>query len=354
MIIHNLDFLPKYNFEDIIGDHPLIIEAKHIAKKLAASDFPVLIEGETGAGKELFAHAMHYSSQRSNGPFLPVNCCAMSESMLEKELFGFEGEAGLFEAADGGTIFLDEIGDINEQLQARFNRLLQEKMFRRIGGSECIPLNVRIISATNSNLLEKVQNGAFRADLFYRLNVLSIQIPLLKERKSDIPLLTSYFIKQSGKKIRIDQAVIDFLMEYDWHGNVRELKNTIDYMLTVCDGRSIQIHDIPKQSVLSKNKPKKEPEKTDLQLTLMDKREYLFILNTIKDFNDQGEPASRRMIADLSKTAEQTLTTQQVRHRLDFLEKHRYITKGRGRAGTKITLEGTDFLNSLNENLVKD
>ncbi|MRX70900.1 AAA domain-containing protein [Bacillus lacus] len=348
----------KYTFEHIKGRHPLIQDVVKIAKKLAMSELPVLIQGATGTGKELFAHSIHTYSSRKNGPFLAVNCSALPETLLESELFGYEegtftgaqkgGRKGLFELANGGTIFLDEIGDISQSLQARLLRVLQEKEIRRTGGHKLIPIDTRVISATNNNLLEKVSHQEFRADLYYRLNVLSLQIPELKDRKSDIPLLIQHFIELSGRMVRVDPAAEKALLQYDWPGNIRELKNSIDYMLAVCDGRTIQLHDIPNRH-LEKPAKKKTSKTNDIQLTVMDKEQYLFILQSINKANEEGEPASRRMIAEMSKTTRIPLTAQQVRHRLDFLEKSHYVTKGRGRAGTKITVEGLDFLNSLTD-----
>ncbi|MFC0274354.1 sigma-54 interaction domain-containing protein [Metabacillus herbersteinensis] len=354
-------FVAKYDFNDIVGEDSTITEAILVAKKLSRSHLPVLIEGATGTGKELFAHSIHQHSERKNAPFVAVNCSALSDSLLESELFGYEegtftdaqkgGKKGLFELADGGTIFLDEIGDLHPTLQSKLLRVLQENEIRRIGGSKIISINVRVISATNQILENQLAEGTFRPDLFYRLNVLSLRLSELQNRKSDIPLLITHFIKESGKLFRVDGAVVDALTDYDWPGNIRELKNTLDYMITVCDGRSLQLHDIPKDRIQKVKVKKKQTNSEPIQLTLMDKQEYMFILGEIKQSNEKGEPASRRMIADNSKVLPIPLTTQQVRHRLDFLEKHLYITKGRGRAGTKITLEGIDFLISLKENL---
>ncbi|WP_338776648.1 sigma 54-interacting transcriptional regulator [Metabacillus sp. FJAT-52054] len=352
-------FTAKYTFDQIIGSHLSMLDTIGTAKKLALSELPVLIEGETGTGKELFAQAIHNGSGRRSGPFVAVNCSALSASLFESELFGYEagaftgaqkgGKKGLFEQANGGTLFLDEIGDISGDLQASLLRVLQEKEIRRVSGTQNIAVDVRIVAATNMNLREKMADGDFRADLFYRLNVFSIQIPPLRERKSDIPILAEEFLKRNRAVTRMDSKVMDMLMKEEWEGNVRELKNSIDYMLAVSDGKTIQLHDLPGKTV--KKQKKKEKEAAPLQLTLMDKQEFVFILETIRISNENGEPASRRIISEISKAGSHPLTAQQVRHRLDFLEKHSYVTKGRGRAGTKITLEGMDFLHSLKSHL---
>ncbi|MGD6815858.1 sigma 54-interacting transcriptional regulator [Metabacillus sp. 84] len=353
-------FSAKYTFDQMIGDHPAFKEIIAVAKKLALSDLPVLIEGETGTGKEMFAQAIHNGSKRRSGPFVAVNCSALPPALLESELFGYEagaftgankgGKKGLFEQAEGGTLFLDEIGDVSSEGQASLLRVLQEKEIRRISGTKNIPIDVRIVAATNMNLMDKMDSGHFRTDLYYRLNVLSIQIPPLRDRRSDIPILAESFLNKSGKVSRMHPAVMEKLLKEPWEGNIRELKNTIDYMLAVSDGKTIQVHDIP--GTPGKKTKKKEKDSPPLPLTLMDKQEFAFILETIRISNENGEPASRRIISEISKTSPHPLTAQQVRHRLDYLEKHGYVTKGRGRAGTKITLEGLDFLHSLQTHLV--
>ncbi len=232
----------KYTFDDIIGQsEPIqaaVVQARH------ASDTPatVLLRGESGTGKELFAHAIHNVSGRSKGPFVRVNCAAIVETLLESELFGYDegaftgavrgGKKGYFEDANGGTIFLDEIGDLNLALQAKLLRVLQEKEIIRVGGTRSIPVNVRIIAATNANLEQRISEGTFREDLYYRLNVAPIFVPPLRVRKDDIPLLATYLCKKlqieyKRKVIKISPAVFRLLMNYDWPGNVRELENVL-------------------------------------------------------------------------------------------------------------------------------
>ena len=347
----------RHSFSHIIGKHPILEETKIIAQKLAKSNLPILIEGETGTGKELFAQSIHNASTQAPGPFRTVNCSSISENQFESDaLFGIEvflpsADANnsesqvLIKRENGGTIFLDEIGDLNLRSQALLLHLLQEIATAKI------PIEIRVIAATNKDILMMIDEGSFREDLYYRLNVLSLRLPSLQDISSDIPGLIAHFISKSGKTIKVDKAVVAKLSKYLWYGNVRELKNTIEYMLTVCDGHSIQLHDIPpdrfkKQSQKKTKTPVDRKEKQE-GLSIMEKNEHYFILETIMECNENGEPASRRIIADKSKTGTHPLTTQQIRHRLDFLEKHGYITKGRGRAGTKITSEGLDFFQSL-------
>ena len=227
--------------------------------QVARSSTTVLIEGETGTGKELVARAIHYSSDRADKPFIAVHCGALPESMIESELFGHERGAftgavnerrGRFELANGGTLFLDEIGDISPTVQIKLLRVLQEQEFERVGGTETIRVNVRIIAATNKNLRELVKAGTFREDLYYRLNVFPIYVPPLRKRKSDIVLLADYFLekysKQFGKPIRrLSSAAIDMLLAYHWPGNVRELENCIERAVLVAEGPVIHPHHMP-------------------------------------------------------------------------------------------------------------
>lgn len=232
----------KYTFDDIIGSSEQIKAA--IAQAKHASDTPatVLLRGESGTGKELFAHAIHNVSSRSRWPFVRVNCMAIVQSLLESELFGYEegaftgavrgGKKGYFEEADGGTIFLDEIGDMDLALQAKLLRVLQEKEIIRVGGTNPIAINVRVIAATNANLEQKIKEGTFREDLYYRLNVVPVFIPPLRGRKKDIPILAAYLCEKIAQEYKrkvpeLSPAVIDMFVTYDWPGNIRELENVV-------------------------------------------------------------------------------------------------------------------------------
>ncbi|GGK35074.1 hypothetical protein GCM10010965_30060 [Caldalkalibacillus thermarum] len=231
----------RYSVAHIVGNSARIQETLRILQKIAKTDQTVLILGENGTGKELFAHSIHDLSPRRNGPFLPVNFAGLPESLAESELFGYEegaftgakkgGKPGLFELAHNGTIFLDEIGDASPALQALLLRVLQEKQVMRIGGRRMIPINVRVIAATNKDLKKMVEEGKFRQDLFYRLFVLPLRVPPLRERKEDIPLLVDHFLKEfCTAKVYIADEVMENLVAYHWPGNIRELISVIQYM----------------------------------------------------------------------------------------------------------------------------
>ena len=249
----------KYDFAHIIGNSSAMKRVYDQVTQVARSNTTVLLRGESGTGKELIANAIHYNSLRSKKPFVRVNCAALPETLIESELFGYEKGAftgadkrkkGRFELADGGTLFLDEIGDLTAQTQIRLLRVLQEREFERVGGTETIKANVRIITATHKNLEEAIIEGKFREDLFYRLNVFTIFLPPLRERKSDILLLAESFVekyeREHGKHIkRISTPAIDMLSSYHYPGNVRELENTIERAVLVCDGNVIHGHHLP-------------------------------------------------------------------------------------------------------------
>jgi len=243
----------------LIGQSPQIREVLVRVEQMAPVSSTVLIEGESGTGKELVARGLHRLSGRSGGPFIAVNVGALPESLLESELFGHEKGAftgaaerrlGRFELADGGTLFLDEIGEIPESTQVKLLRVLEEREVTRVGGSQPIPINVRVVAATNRPLRDHVEEGSFRADLYYRLNVLSIYLPPLRERKPDLLLLADHFLDKAslahGKHIkRISTPAIDMLMSYHWPGNVRELENTLERSVLMCDGQVIHGHHLP-------------------------------------------------------------------------------------------------------------
>jgi len=251
----------KYRFENIIGDHEKMHKIFEIIEKVSDSDSTILILGESGTGKELIAKAIHYNSYRREGPFVPVNCAAIPSELLESELFGHEKGAftnairtriGRFELANGGTIFLDEIGDMNPVLQSKLLRVLQERQFERIGGIKIIKTDIRVIAATHQDLKAAVEQKLFREDLYYRLNVIPISIPPLRERKSDIPLLAHYFLenfnKRKKKKIKgINNEAIELLMQYEWPGNVRELENIIERVVILLDSDIITAQDLPEK-----------------------------------------------------------------------------------------------------------
>ncbi|MGQ9646112.1 MAG: sigma-54-dependent transcriptional regulator [Thermodesulfobacteriota bacterium] len=251
----------KYRFENIIGDSEKMEKVFETVEKVADSDSTVLILGESGTGKELIAKAIHYNSYRREGPFVPVNCAAIPSELLESELFGHEKGAftnairtriGRFELANGGTLLLDEIGDMSPHLQSKLLRVLQERQFERIGGVRPIKTDIRVIAATHHDLKKAIQQKKFREDLYYRLNVIPIEIPPLRERKTDIPLLVQHFLtdfsKRKKKKINgITDEALRRLMDYDWPGNVRELENIIERVVILSNHEVITLQDLPEK-----------------------------------------------------------------------------------------------------------
>ncbi len=249
----------NYGFENIIGASDNLKSIFELVKRVADTDSTVLILGDSGTGKELVARAIHYNSARSSRPIVPVNCAAIPEDLLESELFGhvkgaFTGavatRVGRFEMADGGTLFLDEIGDMSLKLQVKLLRVLQEKRFDPVGSNRSMEVDVRIIAATNKNLEKAVKEKAFREDLFYRLNVIPIKIPSLKERPGDIPLLVKHFLDKFSKEHQaappeLNAECMDLLINYSWPGNVRELENAIERLVILNPGQKISVEDLP-------------------------------------------------------------------------------------------------------------
>ena len=249
----------EFSFHNIIGNSHEMREVYEKVTQVARADTTVLIRGESGTGKELIAQAIHYNSLRAGKPFIRVNCAAIPETLIETEFFGHEKGAftdarsqrkGRFELADGGTIFLDEIGDLSSMTQVKLLRVLQEQEFERVGGVESVHVDVRVIAATNANLEMKMKKGAFREDLYYRLNVFSILLPPLRERHTDILLLADHFMIKYGRKHskpikRISTPAIDMLRQYHWPGNVRELENCIERAVLVCDDQVIHSYHLP-------------------------------------------------------------------------------------------------------------
>lgn len=261
----------KYRFENIIGDSEKMQKIFEVIEKVADSDSTILILGESGTGKELIAKAIHYNSYRRESPFIPVNCAAIPSELLESELFGHEKGAftnairtriGRFELANGGTIFLDEIGDMSPVLQSKLLRVLQDRQFERIGGIKTIKTDIRVIAATHQDLKLAVEQKRFREDLYYRLNVIPIHLPPLRERKTDIPLLAHHFLdhfnRTKKKKIKgFTKEAMEKLIQYNWPGNVRELENTIERVVILLDGDFINPQDLPEkfQSLTRNNLP---------------------------------------------------------------------------------------------------
>ncbi|MDD2520694.1 MAG: sigma-54 dependent transcriptional regulator [Kiritimatiellae bacterium] len=249
----------KYGFENIVGESPAMQEVFHTIRQVAPTRTTVLIQGESGTGKELVARALHQCSPRAQGPFVPVHCASLAPTLLESELFGHEKGAftgaverrrGRFELADGGTLFLDEISEIDASLQVKILRVLEERRFERVGGSQPVDVDVRLVAATNRDLKKMVEEGRFREDLFYRLYVVNLALPPLRERDGDIVLLAQHYLKalsaEHGKPLNgITPEAMDALLAHDWPGNVRELRNVIERMVVLGNGGKLTVRDLP-------------------------------------------------------------------------------------------------------------
>jgi PAS domain S-box-containing protein len=257
-----------YKYENIVGRNKEINQIINVLESVSQTESSVLITGESGTGKELAARAIHINSARKSGPFIAINCSAFVESLIESELFGHEKGAftgaiktkiGKFELAKGGTLFLDEIGDLSLVVQTKFLRVLESREFERVGGNKTIKVEARIIAATNKNLAAEIETGKFREDLFYRINVINIHLPPLRDRMDDLPLIVNHFIelfnKKFNKEIRqFSSQAFDILMDYKWPGNIRELENVIEHCFVLCNEKTIQIECLPKR--LRENKKK--------------------------------------------------------------------------------------------------
>jgi len=260
---HQVDYLrhaqqENYDFDRIVGASGALQQVLGIVTKVARSNSTVMIKGETGTGKELIAGAIHHNSLRATKAFVKVNCAALQENLLESELFGHEKGAftsadkqriGRFEQADGGTLFLDEVGDMSPSTQAKILRVLQEHEFERLGGTRTLRVDVRIITASNRNLATMVKEGRFREDLFYRLNVVSVEMPPLRDRKDDIPALAEFFIKRYSNELKkrvdsIDPDALKVMMRHHWPGNIRELENVIERSVLLTDGNTVTLNDL--------------------------------------------------------------------------------------------------------------
>ncbi len=289
----------KAKFDKLLGQSSKMQEVFELIKRVAPIESTVLITGETGTGKELVARAIHSHSKRKDGPFVAINCGAIPEQLMESEIFGHEKGAftdakeqrkGKLELACGGTIFLDEVGELTLKMQVNLLRVLEEKSFYRVGGSKPISLDARVLAATNRDLKKGIEQGWFREDLYYRLNVFSISLPPLRERKEDIPLLAKHFLmefsKETNKHVeKISRQAMDLMMLYDWPGNVRELKNAIERAVVICQGKVIQPEDLPISTRMVDRKNQDEKlslEGETLPLRELEKKYILNILDKTK------------------------------------------------------------------------
>jgi DNA-binding NtrC family response regulator len=285
------NILSKYNFENIIGKSPLILEAINVAKKVASSSTPVLLIGETGTGKEVFAQSVHYESVRRNEPFVAINCSSFAKDLLESEMFGYKAGAftgavknkkGLFEEADRGTLFFDEIGDMDISLQAKLLRVLENNTFIKPGDTKETSVDVRIIAATNKDLKKLIVEGKFRDDLFFRISVIQIILPPLRQRTEDIPILAEIFIRDFCNKLKkgifqIDQSFYNRLVKYNFPGNTRELKNIIERIILLNDKEMITEDDLPKEFFDVSNAPEVTK---GMNLQELEKRHILTVLQS--------------------------------------------------------------------------
>lgn len=301
--------LSYFQFSDIIGQSTAIKDTIKIAKKYAHTDSSVLIIGETGSGKELFAQSIHNESMRKNAPFIAINCAALPETLLESELFGYvegaftganrKGRIGLFEAAHGGTIFLDEISELSYSSQGRLLRVLQEKYITRLGSQKIRQIDVRVIVATNKNLRDLVRKGDFRQDLYYRLNVLNLKIPPLRHRKKDAPILLEFFLNNMNTNVILDQDAYEFINDYEWYGNVREVRNLAERIDAVGSGPVVSKEDIIKLLDLENSSEQKNSYyESSGQPTLLTQQEK--IANALKEAEGNRGKAAELLNIDRS------------------------------------------------------
>ena len=320
----------------IIGHSKPMQEVFSMIDKIASSTVTALLLGESGTGKELVAKAIHEGGRRKDNPFIKVNCAALPETLLESELFGHERGAftgahasrpGRFELADEGTIFLDEIGEMPLSLQAKMLRVLQEKQFERVGGTKTFTVDVRIVAATNISLEQAVANGEFRADLYYRLNVVPIVLPPLRDRTEDIPLLFSHFLSQSnernGRTMKISSELLDFLIGYSWPGNVREMQNLVERMVILTEGDRLGLGDLPPS--LFRVEPLR-PEKVEEVVGKEEKRQPPFTRKSLQDMERiEIEAALRRNgWVQVRAARELGLTERQIGYRIKKYGLNRY------------------------------
>ncbi|WKA55432.1 sigma-54 interaction domain-containing protein [Planococcus shixiaomingii] len=357
--MQKIGFSSRYTSKDILGSSKKIKETMQIVQKIAKTDHTVLILGENGTGKELFAHSIHDLSARGDGPLIPVNFAGLPQSLAESELFGYEegtftgakkgGKQGLFEIANNGTIFLDEIGDAPLHIQTLLLRVLQEKQVMRVGGRSLIPVNVRVIAATNKDLKQLVKEGKFREDLYYRLFVLPIRIPALRERKEDLVDLLHYFIgNYSTANPYISPAVIKELLNYEWPGNVRELIGVAQYMTAVMENNEITLNDLPEQ--FKEKLGQKEQKEEDMVALLQregDLLEFYAILSSLSKAKERMINMGRGKVVETVMAEGYPLTEQKVRKRMAVLRDHGLIYSGVKGKGSKISDSGESLLKMI-------
>ncbi|MCF2626097.1 sigma 54-interacting transcriptional regulator [Fusobacterium perfoetens] len=339
--------IARYTFDSIITKSKNVIKIKEVAKKMAKSNSAVLITGESGTGKELFAHSIHNYSSRRDKPFVAINCAALADNLLESELFGYEegaftgakkgGKTGLFEIANNGTLFLDEIEGMSKNLQFKLLRVIQEKEIIKVGGDEMIPIDVRIIAASNENLGELVENKVFRQDLYYRLNTLPITIPPLRERIDDLYLLIEDFKQEMDFNFIFTKASKHLIENYTWPGNIRELRNCIEYL--GCLGETIIEPEMFPQNMNSLNKNITKPSSYE------EKNIFYETAFVIGELEKKGKSCGRKSISEELKNKNIYISEAKIRKILENMKNDGLISSGEGRTGSKLTSFGRKKFN---------
>ena len=341
----------KYTFDDVVGQSPAIRRCITILKKMSLTQLPVLLIGETGTGKELFAHAVHNASPRANGPFVAINCAAMPENLLESELFGYEegaftgarkgGKPGLFEFAHKGTLFLDEVEGMSTALQCKLLRVLQEREIMRVGGNRIVSVDVRIVAATNENLDKMVEEGTFRRDLYYRLNTLPVLIPPLREREGDLLLLIDHFRKGIGASFTLSPELERLLLTHQWRGNIRELRNVVEYFsytgspVVGPEELPPTFHYLPAGLPEAGGAGAQPPRLADCP-----QEDERFVLSRLYQADREGRSLGRDAILADAKAAGLPCSQQEVRRILSALDQAGLARVSRGRGGTRLTPAG--------------
>jgi transcriptional regulator with PAS, ATPase and Fis domain len=351
--LKGVGFVSQYSFKDILSRSPVLGKSVQRARQFAQSDLPVLITGESGTGKELFAHSIHGESKRRNRPFVAFNCAAVPENLIESELFGYEGgaftgalregKAGLFEQANHGTIFLDEIGDMPYNLQSKLLRVLQEGQIMRIGSQRIITIDVRLISATNQPIVHRIASGSFRADLYYRLNVLPLNLPPLRERKEDILYLLRYFLRSYGREtMTLKPEVEALLLGYPWPGNIRELWNVASFMAFFPD-EPMGLDQLPEYL---REAPEPPGEWKDL-IVLIPADELLSVLQGVSQLSSLQGVSGRASIEKYLQNTSHPLREGRIRGILSLAQRYGLVISGPGRGGTRLTEAGLRCINWL-------
>ncbi|QNO14331.1 sigma 54-interacting transcriptional regulator [Alkalicella caledoniensis] len=349
----NKGHIAKYNIQHIIGESKEITEVKDLIRRMAKSSSSVLITGESGTGKELVAQAIHNLSQNKDKHFVAINCAAFNTSLLESELFGYEagaftgaskeGSKGIFEMANNGTLFLDEIGEMPLELQVKLLRVIQEREIMRVGGQEVIKVNLRIIAATNLNLAHEILKGTFRKDLYYRLNVLPINVPPLRKRKEDIPLLFDYFMIRNNCKYVISREAIELLKNYRWDGNIRELINGVEYLDNL--GKStISIEDLPYHIKNNVNEQDARIDKKREMPFKFDNERYAVVLEILYESFKKRLKVGRKLISERAYEKNHHLSEYDVKKIMQELSKLELVNINLGRGGTTISDKGIKLM----------